>query len=86
MIKTLTGGVGMLFKKNKIELIEGHGSVTDDGNVKVGGQFDGTEIEAGTVVIATGSVAKPLLGLSSAAACSTPPPPGCSRSSRSGWR
>ena len=63
VIKTLTGGVSMLFKKNKIEVIEGHGSVTDDGNVKVGGQFDGTEIEAGTVVLATGSVAKPLLGL-----------------------
>jgi len=63
VIKTLTGGVAMLLKKNKVDVIEGHGSVTDDGNVKIGGQFDGTEIEAGTVVIATGSVAKPLLGL-----------------------
>jgi dihydrolipoyl dehydrogenase len=64
VVKTLTGGVGMLMKKNKIDVIEGHGSVTDDGNVKIGGQFDGTEIEAGTVVLATGSVPKPLLGLS----------------------
>src|SRR4051812_15460043 len=63
VVKTLTGGVAGLFKKNKIELIEGHGSVTDDGNVKIGGQWDGTEIEAGTVVIATGSVPKPILGL-----------------------
>src|SRR5919197_4901247 len=63
VIKTLTGGVGMLFRKNKIEVIEGHGSVTDDGNVRIGGQFDGTEIEAGTVVLATGSIPKPLLGL-----------------------
>ena len=63
MIKTLTGGVAVLFKKNKIDLIEGFGSVTDDGNVKIGGQFDGTEIEAEHVVLATGSVAKPLLGL-----------------------
>jgi dihydrolipoyl dehydrogenase len=63
VVKTLTGGVSGLFKKNKIELIEGHGSVTDDGNVKIGGQWDGTEIEAGTVVIATGSVPKPILGL-----------------------
>src|SRR6195952_5152436 len=31
VITTLTGGVAGLFKKNKIELIEGHGSVTDDG-------------------------------------------------------
>src|SRR4051794_35209950 len=63
VIKTLTGGVSMLFKKNNIDLIEGHASVTDDGNVKIGGQFDGTEIEAGNVIIATGSVAKPILGL-----------------------
>src|SRR5215218_2062420 len=63
VVKTLTGGVSGLFKKNKIDLIEGHGSVTDDGNVKIGGQFDGTEIEAGKVIIASGSVPKPILGL-----------------------
>jgi dihydrolipoamide dehydrogenase len=63
VVKTLTGGVSGLFKKNKIDLIEGHASVTDDGNVKIGGQFDGTEIEAGKVIIATGSVPKPILGL-----------------------
>jgi dihydrolipoamide dehydrogenase len=62
VISTLTGGVAGLFKKNKIEYIEGHGSVTDDGNVKVGGNFDGTEIEAKTVILATGSVPKPLPG------------------------
>ncbi|HKN93869.1 MAG TPA: FAD-dependent oxidoreductase, partial [Thermoleophilaceae bacterium] len=63
VVKTLTGGVGMLLGKNKVDVIEGHGSVTDEGNVKIGGQFDGTEIEANTVVLATGSVPKPLLGL-----------------------
>src|SRR3954454_8345884 len=63
VVKTLTGGVSGLFKKNKIDLIEGQGSVTDDGNVKIGGQFDGTEIEAGKVIIAAGSVPKPILGL-----------------------
>jgi len=63
VVKTLTGGVSMLFEKNKVELIEGFGSVTDDGNVKVGGSFDGTEIEAATVVLACGSVAKPVAGL-----------------------
>jgi dihydrolipoamide dehydrogenase len=62
VIKTLTGGVAGLFKKNGIELIDGHGSVTDDGNVRVGGQFDGTEIEAKTVILATGSVPKPIPG------------------------
>src|SRR6187200_3349136 len=63
VIKTLTSGVAGLFKKNGIDLIEGFGSVTDDANVKIGGQFDGTEIKAGHVVLATGSVAKPILDL-----------------------
>src|SRR5919205_23137 len=63
VISTLVGGVGGLFKKNKIEVIEGHGSVTSDGNVKIGGNFDGTEIEATKgVILATGSVPKPLPG------------------------
>ena len=59
VVKTLTGGVGSLMKGNKIDVIEGLGSVTSDGNVRVGGD----EIEAKTVILATGSVAKPLLGL-----------------------
>src|SRR5918999_981723 len=63
VIKTLTGGVAGLFKKNKIEYIDGFGSVTAEGNVKVGGNFDGTEIEATKcVIVATGSVPKPLPG------------------------
>jgi dihydrolipoamide dehydrogenase len=63
VISTLTGGVSGLFRKNKVEYIEGHGSVTGDGNVKVGGSFDGTEIEATKcVILATGSVPKPIPG------------------------
>jgi hypothetical protein len=62
VVKTLTGGVTGLFKKNQIELIEGFGAVTDQGNVKIGGNFDGTEIEAKTVIIATGSIPKPIPG------------------------
>ena len=63
VIKTLTGGVAGLFKKNKIEYIEGFGSVTAEGNVKVGGNFDGTEIEATKcVILATGSIPKPIPG------------------------
>jgi dihydrolipoamide dehydrogenase len=63
VVKTLTGGVAGLFKKNKIELIEGFGALTDDGNVKVGGAFDGTEVETDRVVLACGSVPKPILEL-----------------------
>jgi dihydrolipoamide dehydrogenase len=63
VISTLTGGVSGLFKKNKVEYIEGFGSVTSDGNVKVGGNFDGTEIEASKcVILATGSISKPIPG------------------------
>ena len=64
VVQTLTGGVAGLMKKNKIDVIEGFGSVTDDGNVKVGGNFDGTEIQAGKVILATGSVKKPIPGTS----------------------
>ena len=62
VVKTLTGGVAGLLKKNGIDVIEGHASVTDDANVKVGGNFDGTEIAAKFVILATGSVKKPLPG------------------------
>ncbi|HEV2785714.1 MAG TPA: FAD-dependent oxidoreductase, partial [Solirubrobacteraceae bacterium] len=62
VIKTLTGGVAGLLKRNGVDVIEGHGSVTDDGNVKVGGNFDGTEIAARFVILATGSAKKALPG------------------------
>jgi dihydrolipoamide dehydrogenase len=65
VIKTLTGGVSGLFKKNGIDYVEGHGSVTADANVKVGGNFDGDELEASKgVILATGSVARPIPGTS----------------------
>jgi dihydrolipoamide dehydrogenase len=63
VIKKLTGGVGMLLKKNGVDLIEGFASVTDDANVKIGGSFDGKEIKTDRVVLACGSVPKPILDL-----------------------
>src|SRR3954463_3948510 len=63
VVKTLTGGVSMLFDKNKIELFEGLGQLTEDGNVRIGASKDGVELETSNVVLATGSVAKPLLDL-----------------------
>ena len=63
VISTLTGGVAGLLKKNGVDYIEGFGSVTPEGNVKIGGNFDGTEIEAKKcVVLATGSVKRPIPG------------------------
>ena len=56
---TLAGGVKMLWDKNKVEMIEGEGSLTADGNVSVGGETH----EAGAVVLATGSVALAIPGV-----------------------
>jgi len=59
VVKTLTGGVAGLFKKNSIDYIEGFGVVTKDGNVTV----DATTYEAKKcVILATGSVKKPIPG------------------------
>jgi dihydrolipoamide dehydrogenase len=58
VISTLTGGVAGLFKKNGIALIEGAGSLAGDGQVKVGDQT----ISAKTIVLATGSVKRPIPG------------------------
>jgi len=63
VVSTLTGGVSGLMKKNGIDVIEGHGSVTAEGNVKIGGEFDGQEITVTkAVILATGSVKKPIPG------------------------
>jgi len=58
VVSTLTGGVSGLFKKNKIEVIEGTAGLTAGGNVQV----DGNEIEAGKVILATGSVPRGIPG------------------------
>ena len=55
----LSGGVKMLWDKNKVTMIEGEGSLTDDANVAVGGET----YEAKSVVLATGSVALPIPGV-----------------------
>ena len=63
VVKTLTGGVGGLFKKNKIDYLEGHGALTGDGSVRVGSSKDGDEIDATKcIVLATGSVKQPIPG------------------------
>jgi dihydrolipoamide dehydrogenase len=58
VIKTMTGGVGGLMKKNEIEVIEGHGALTGGSGVSV----EGRELEAKTIVLATGSVPLPIPG------------------------
>ena len=58
VISTLTGGVSGLFKKNEIDLIEGEASLAGNGSVTV----DGDQIAAKTIVLATGSVKRPIPG------------------------
>jgi dihydrolipoamide dehydrogenase len=60
VVKTLTGGVAGLMKKNEITVIEGEASLTADGKVKVGEDT----ITPGAVILATGSVKRPIPGTS----------------------
>jgi dihydrolipoamide dehydrogenase len=55
---SLSGGVKMLWDKNKVTMLEGDGSLTPEGDVKVGDAV----YEAGAVVLATGSTALPIPG------------------------
>ncbi|HTU85859.1 MAG TPA: dihydrolipoyl dehydrogenase [Solirubrobacteraceae bacterium] len=58
VVKTLTGGVSGLFKKNAIELIEGEAALAGAGTITVAGQ----QIAAKTIILATGSVKRPIPG------------------------
>ena len=58
VVSILTGGVSGLFKKNGIELIEGEGALAGAGRVAVGD----AEIAAKTIILATGSVKRPIPG------------------------
>jgi dihydrolipoamide dehydrogenase len=63
VVSTLTGGVAGLFKKNKIDLIEGTGSLTADGDVLVEAGSNEQTIGAETVILATGSVPRAIPGV-----------------------
>ncbi|MFO0986562.1 MAG: dihydrolipoyl dehydrogenase [Alphaproteobacteria bacterium] len=59
VVDQLTKGVAFLFKKHKIDHLQGHGTIKAPGVVAV----DGKEIKAKAVVIATGSESTPLPGV-----------------------
>jgi dihydrolipoamide dehydrogenase len=59
VVSTLTSGVGGLFKKNAIDLIEGDAVLTPDGDVSVGGATIGAQ----TVILATGSIPRAIPGV-----------------------
>jgi dihydrolipoamide dehydrogenase len=58
-VKSLTGGIEFLFKKNKIEWLKAHASFESADTVKVGDRI----IRAKNIVIATGSSVTPLPGV-----------------------
>jgi dihydrolipoamide dehydrogenase len=57
-----TGGVDMLFKKNKVTRYEGHGKITGPGQVEVKGKQNAT-LTAKHIIIATGSRSSNLKGV-----------------------
>ncbi len=59
VVSTLTSGVGGLFKKHEIDLIDGDARLGADGEVMVGAQ----SIAAGAVILATGSVPRAIPGV-----------------------
>src|SRR5437016_4398420 len=60
VVTTLTRGVEFLFRKNKVEWLKGRARIAAPGRVALD---DGSEVEAGAIVIATGSESIPLPGL-----------------------
>jgi len=64
VVTTLTRGVEFLFRKNKVDWLKGRGHITAPRKVAVAGA-DGTtqEVEATSIIIATGSESTPLPGI-----------------------
>jgi dihydrolipoamide dehydrogenase len=58
VISTLTGGVAGLLKKNSVDVIEGSARLSGGKTITVGDQTT----EAGTIILATGSVKRPIPG------------------------
>src|SRR5215467_1533606 len=63
VVTTLTRGVEFLFRKNKIDWIKGRGRITAPGRVVVAADGATQEIEATSIIIATGSESTPLPGI-----------------------
>ena len=63
IVKGLTGGVDMLFRKNKVTRHQGRGRITGPGRVVVEGGAEPVTIEAKSILIATGSKSASLRGV-----------------------
>ena len=63
IVKKHAGGIGALFKKNKVESVTGWGKIAGPGRVSVEKDGKTTEIEAANILLATGSEARSLPGV-----------------------
>src|SRR6201997_1603478 len=63
VVTTLTRGVEFLFRKNKIAWLKGKGRIAAPGRIVVDGDGAAREIEATSIIIATGSQSTPLPGI-----------------------
>jgi dihydrolipoamide dehydrogenase len=63
IVKKHAGGIGLLFKKNKVESITGWGKIAGSGRVSVEKDGKTTELETSNILLATGSEARSLPGV-----------------------
>jgi dihydrolipoamide dehydrogenase len=66
VVATLTGGVGSLFKKGGIDTLAGEATLApaaSNGEVRIRVRAGGEEIQAGTVILAAGSVGRSIPGV-----------------------
>src|SRR5215813_14803129 len=64
VVSTLTRGVEFLFRKNKVDWLKGRARIAAPGKVAViGSDGVGAEVEANSIIIATGSESTPLPGI-----------------------
>ena len=63
IVKKHAGGIGALFKKNKVESIVGWGKIAGPGRVSVEKDGKTTEFETANILLATGSGARSLPGV-----------------------
>jgi dihydrolipoamide dehydrogenase len=63
IVKKHAGGIGLLFKKNKVESITGWGKIAGPGRVSVERDGKTTELETANILLATGSEARSLPGV-----------------------
>ncbi|KAJ0179817.1 hypothetical protein K1T71_004408 [Dendrolimus kikuchii] len=62
-VKALTGGIAMLFQKNKVQLVRGTGTIVAPNKVEVTGEKGVETVNTKNILIATGSEVTPFPGV-----------------------